>query len=178
MGTADLRNDGWAGIVVLFPRRAGGKGSHGLPCRAGDHDHRPARQHTDQRAARAVGSLHDTERLSERPPATVLGPGRSPPSRRPIVTDHDEDVLDASGLEIVEDPEPEPGAFGGLDPDAQDFLAALGDRPERMIITYYTADELNALATEQGLAPKELRQRPPLKHERQVRKLYLTATAT
>jgi hypothetical protein len=59
------------------------------PCRAGDHDHRPARQHTDQRAARAVGSLHDTERLSERPP------------------------------------EPEPGAFGGLDPDAQDFLAAL-----------------------------------------------------
>jgi SAM-dependent methyltransferase len=53
-----------------------------------------------------------------------------------------------------------------------------GDRPESVIITYYAPDELTALASEHGLAPREVQERRPLDHERQVRKLYLTATAT
>ena len=51
-------------------------------------------------------------------------------------------------------------------------------RSENVTITYYEAEELSALAAEHGLTPTELRERPPLDHEHQVRKLYLTATAT
>ncbi len=44
-------------------------------------------------------------------------------------------------------------------------------------ITYYEADELIGLAKQHGLAPVELRERPPLAHERQAQKLYLTTRA-
>jgi ubiquinone/menaquinone biosynthesis C-methylase UbiE len=49
---------------------------------------------------------------------------------------------------------------------------------ETVTITYYEAEELVVLAEEHGLAPVELQERPPLDHEHQVRKLYLTASAT
>lgn len=42
------------------------------------------------------------------------------------VNDRDQDVVNASGLEFVHDPEPELSAFGLLDPQAQDLLAAVG----------------------------------------------------
>lgn len=44
-------------------------------------------------------------------------------------------------------------------------------------ITYYEADELIGLAEEHRLAHVDLRERQPLGHERQVRKLYLTTRA-
>lgn len=45
-------------------------------------------------------------------------------------------------------------------------------------ITYHQAEELIGRAEEHGLAPVELQELPPLDHEHQVRKLYLTARAT
>jgi ubiquinone/menaquinone biosynthesis C-methylase UbiE len=51
-------------------------------------------------------------------------------------------------------------------------------RSETVTITYYEADDLTALAAAHGLVPTKLQERPPLDHEHQVRKLYLTATAT
>jgi hypothetical protein len=39
------------------------------------------------------------------------------------VADHDRHVLDAAGLEVVHHPQPELGALGGLDPDAEDLIA-------------------------------------------------------
>ena len=53
---------------------------------------------------------------------------------------------------------------------------AHGDRSETVTITYYEGEELAALAAAHGLAPTDLQERPPLGHEHQVRKLYLTAT--
>jgi len=53
-----------------------------------------------------------------------------------------------------------------------------GDGSETVTITYYEAEELTSLAAEHGLAPGVLRERLPLDHEHQCRKLYLTATAT
>ena len=52
-----------------------------------------------------------------------------------------------------------------------------GDGSGTVIVTYYEADELIGLAEGHGLAPVELRERQPLGHERQVRKLFLTTTA-
>lgn len=42
------------------------------------------------------------------------------------VADHDQDVLDAAVAQLVADPQPEPRALVGLDPDAEDLLAAIG----------------------------------------------------
>ena len=53
-----------------------------------------------------------------------------------------------------------------------------GDRSEIVTITYYGGDELFALAAAHGFTPAELRERPPLDHEHQVPKLYLSAHAT
>ena len=41
------------------------------------------------------------------------------------VADHEQDVLDAAGLELAHDAGPELRALGRLDPDAQDLLAAV-----------------------------------------------------
>lgn len=51
-------------------------------------------------------------------------------------------------------------------------------RSDTVTVTYYEADELTALAAECGLLPTRLQERPPLEHEHQVQKLYLTATMT
>lgn len=52
------------------------------------------------------------------------------------------------------------------------------DRRETVLITYYEADELVALAAGCGLVATMVQERPPLDHEHQVQKLYLTAAAT
>jgi ubiquinone/menaquinone biosynthesis C-methylase UbiE len=51
------------------------------------------------------------------------------------------------------------------------------DRSETVVITYYEVEELSTLAAEHGLETTDVRGRPPLDHEHQVRKLYLTARA-
>jgi ubiquinone/menaquinone biosynthesis C-methylase UbiE len=50
-------------------------------------------------------------------------------------------------------------------------------RTETVIITYHEGEELAALVTASGFLSVEIRERPPLEHEHQARKLYLTATA-
>jgi ubiquinone/menaquinone biosynthesis C-methylase UbiE len=52
-----------------------------------------------------------------------------------------------------------------------------GGRPGAVTITYYEAEELTALAVEHGFTPTAFREREPLEHEHQVRKLYMTAIA-
>ena len=49
------------------------------------------------------------------------------------IDDRDENVVDASHLQLVHDLEPELRAFGLFDPQTQDFLLAIGIESERDI---------------------------------------------
>jgi hypothetical protein len=49
------------------------------------------------------------------------------------VGDRDQDVGHAAGLQVVEHLEPELGAFGVLDPQAQDVARAVGQHPQSQV---------------------------------------------
>ena len=52
-----------------------------------------------------------------------------------------------------------------------------GGSTETVVITYYEPEELADAVTRHGCGLAALRQRPPLDHEHQVTKLYITAVA-
>ena len=49
------------------------------------------------------------------------------------IDDRDQNILGAAGLQLVDDAQPEFGAFGLLDPDAEDFLGAVRQNAQRDI---------------------------------------------
>jgi ubiquinone/menaquinone biosynthesis C-methylase UbiE len=66
---------------------------------------------------------------------------------------------------------------GGTGDEWHETAQADGDI-ERVVVTYYAPDELHDLVRAAGFEAVQLGQRDPLPHEHQVRKLYVSATAT
>ena len=60
------------------------------------------------------------------------------------IDDGDQDVLDAAVLQLVHDPQPELGALGLLDPEAEDLLGAVGQDAERDVDRLVADDALVA----------------------------------